>query len=207
MESRQLSVQLLEKHKRALNGDDLSRPLWNMELLQSMEWKRFEELSEALLKEIGLHTSCTEFGADVDIEIYSKTEERRVAAIVQCKAWSNAVDVQHVSEFFALMATKGIKKGYFITTSSFTESAMAYGKIEGLSLISGRKLLQLISALSPEKSNKLLKLATAGDYTTPSCPDCGTKMHTREAPDSGYQFWGCSGYPRCSGKLNMEKAA
>jgi len=179
---------------------------WSLELLQSLEWKRFEALSEALLKEIGLHTRCSDLAAGIDIEIYSRIEPARVAAIAQCKAWPDPVDEQRVSDFFAVMTAKGVKKGYLITSSSFTDNAKAYGKIDGITLIGGRRLLQLIGALSPEKSDKLLKLATQGDYTTPSCPGCGLKMLTRQAPDSDYQFWGCIRYPRCTETLEMKQA-
>jgi len=180
---------------------------WSMELLQSLEWKRFEELAEALLKEIGLHTRCTDYDIGIDIEIYSKIEPTRVAAIAQCKACSHLVDVEHVSDFFGLMAAQGIKKGYLITSSSFTDAAITYGNMDGVSLINGKRLLQLIGALCPEKSDKLLKLATEGDFTTPSCPGCGLKMRAIKAPDSDFQFWGCIRYPRCSGRLEMQSAA
>lgn len=37
----------------------------------------------------------------------------------------------------------------------------------------------------------------------PSCPECGLSMVKRTSQPSGYQFWGCSGYPQCTGKLNV----
>ena len=37
----------------------------------------------------------------------------------------------------------------------------------------------------------------------PSCPECGRSMVKRVSRTSGYQVWGCSGYPQCTGKLHV----
>jgi four helix bundle suffix protein len=41
----------------------------------------------------------------------------------------------------------------------------------------------------------------------PNCPQCGKPMALRTArkgPNSGNQFWGCSGYPECKGTLSLD---
>ena len=44
---------------------------------------------------------------------------------------------------------------------------------------------------------QLLKLATQGDFLTPTCPSCGIKMVPRKSTQVGREFWGCTNYPRC----------
>ena len=172
---------------------------WSLEVLKSLEWKRFEELCEALFNEISLDARCTEFGADggIDIKLYDKNSPDTLVAIAQCKAWSNPVGVKEIREFYGVMVAAKINKAYFVTTSSFTEDAIRFSKSSEVTLINGVTLLKLIASRSPEKSAQLLKLATAGDYTTPTCPNCGLKMVTRTASNSGNQFWGCSTVPKC----------
>ena len=181
---------------------------WSLDVLQSIEWKRYEELCEALFNELNLIARNTKFGADggIDIELYAKNAPDTLVAIAQCKAWSNPVGVAQIRAFYGVMAARSIKKGYFITTSSFTDDARMFGEADGLSLINGNTTLKLIGAMTKEQSDKLLKLATKGDYTTPTCPSCGLKMLSRTASKSGTQFWGCRNYPRCKGKLNMKNS-
>lgn len=180
---------------------------WSLELLQSIEWKRFEELCEAVFNEINLVARNTVFGADggIDIKLYDKNSPDTLVAIAQCKAWSTSVGVKEIREFYGVMVAAKINKAYFVTTSSFTKDAIKFSKTSEVTLINGKQLLKLITSRSPEKSAQLLKLATVGDYTTPTCPSCGLKMVTRTVSNSGNQFWGCSSYPRCKGKLNMKK--
>ncbi|RLL52209.1 hypothetical protein D8Y20_07320 [Mariprofundus sp. EBB-1] len=180
---------------------------WSLELLQSIEWKRFEELCEAVFNEINLLARNTQLGADggIDIELYDKKSPKNLLAIAQCKAWSNPVGVKHIREFYGVMAASRISKGYFVTTSSFTVDAIEFSKKSKVTLIDGGTVLKLIESRSPDKASALLKLATAGDYTTPTCPVCGQKLIARKVSRSGRQFWGCRSYPRCKGKLNMKQ--
>jgi len=48
---------------------------------------------------------------------------------------------------------------------------------------------------------QLLDFATAGDWTTPTCPSCGVKMAARNSKRR--RFWGCVHFPKCRGTLQM----
>jgi restriction system protein len=57
----------------------------------------------------------------------------------------------------------------------------------------------------PEVSkNKLLALAVAGDYRTPTCSQCGVKMVKRKSKRGA--FWGCMNYPTCRQRLAIKKS-
>ncbi|WP_408021560.1 topoisomerase DNA-binding C4 zinc finger domain-containing protein [Solemya pervernicosa gill symbiont] len=61
-------------------------------------------------------------------------------------------------------------------------------------------MLSMILELPTDAQQRLLSMATSGDYKTPSCPSCGEKMvvrTTKKGTQTGKQFWGCSHYPRC----------
>lgn len=176
---------------------------WSLGLLRAIEWKRFEDVTAAYFDEIGFITKTTGLGADggFDVELHLPNETKP-DAVVQCKAWApgQPVGVKPIRELFGVMAAAGVDRGVFVTTSTFTDEAIAFARGKALELINAEALLDRIHELPAEAQSRLLARATEGDYTTPSCPKCGTKMVHRTASkgrDAGEAFWGCVNYPRC----------
>jgi len=67
-------------------------------------------------------------------------------------------------------------------------------------LIDADLFLGQIRRLTPEARSGLLHVATRGDCTTPTCPNCDDKMIERTAAkgaNAGSKFWGCRNFPRC----------
>lgn len=182
---------------------------WSLELLASLEWKRFETVCSEYLRLIGYDPKETQIGADggVDIWVY-KGDGQRPVGIVQCKAWTTyKVGVKPVRELYGVMAAEKVANGKFITSGEFTSEAEAFAEGKRLQLISGSKFLAAIRKLSPEKQGELLALALDGDYLTPTCPQCGRKMVLRRGRNQNSQeFWGCPGFPRCRSTLVYKPA-
>lgn len=182
---------------------------WNAELLSSLEWKRFEMVCAGLFERLGFVTKTTIMGADggVDIHLYRPPAEQPVA-IVQCKAWTgnSKVGVRFIRELHGVMASMKVAEGIFATTTTFSEEAKNYAKANGIDLMDGAAVLASILTLTDEQQAGLLRLATAGDYTTPTCPSCAVKMTKREPKAGGKTFWGCVNFPRCRSIINMAKA-
>jgi restriction system protein len=110
--------------------------------------------------------------------------------------WSNR-------ELLGAMSHLQIPAGFFMAQGGFTEDAKAFAKTNPISLIDGDMLLTMIQRLPDGGQQRLLRYATEGDFTTPTCPSCGTKMISRSGPRGA--FWGCRGYPRCKGKFGMRR--
>ena len=181
----------------------------NLELLQSIEWKRFEELCEVVFSYLNLHARNSQLAADagIDLELYDKKAPEHLVAIAQCKACLKPVGVKHIRAFYGVMAATKVSRAYFLTTSSFTEDAIKFSRKSEVTLIDGATFLKLIESRSQDQADALLRLATEGDYTTPSCPGCGLKMVVKTASKTGAEFWGCRIYPRCKGKLKIKKGS
>lgn len=175
-----------------------SKPVaWSLALLREMEWKRFEEVSAAYFRELGLISKTIRCGADggVDATLYAPGSEEPVA-IVQCKAWNSyTVGVKPVRELLGVMAAQRVPKGIFMATGRYTAEALQFAQDNPLELMSGEQILSRIAALTPESQQRLLVVATEGDYMVPTCPSCGIKMVAREGRD-GKPFWGCRNFPR-----------
>lgn len=169
-----------------------------LELLCSIDWKRFEELVSAWFKMQGFFISMQTRGPDGGVDVWLFQSGERVGA-VQCKAWeSKQVGVAIIRELYGVIQSDGIKQGYLYCTSGFTQDAVLFAdKVGCITLVTGTQFVSHISNLPESQKEYLYKLATRGDYKTPTCPACGIKMVARRGRNGRPDFWGCRNYPRC----------
>ncbi|MEZ5413685.1 MAG: restriction endonuclease [Opitutaceae bacterium] len=169
------------------------------ELLDRLEWKRFEDLVCLYYRAIGVRAELTGIGADggVDIKLYAGNAILPTT-YVQCKAWGTRdVDVKPIRELFGVMSADQVTEGIFITTGRYTASALEFARSNGIQAISGPDLIAMFSTLPKEQQASILAQITSGDFTTPTCPSCNVKLVLR----SEGKFWGCRNYPRCKTKI------
>jgi len=177
---------------------------WSLQLLQALEWKRFEELGAAYFEMKGHAVQMTGLGADGGVDCYLYGRGGGVSkplGAVQCKARrSSRIGVRPVRELLGIMTDVGCPLGIFITTTTYTAEAEQFAVGKHIQLLVGNRFLSLIQSLPADEQGELLARATAGDHWTPSSPRCGTKLILRTARRGkrvGSQFWGCKNYPGC----------
>ena len=178
---------------------------WSPAVFAAIEWRRFEAVCEKLFAQAGFETRSQSHGADggVDIWLYRRNAEGPVA-VVQCKHWQGKqVGVRELREFFGVMTAKGLKRGTYATTSTYTSDAQQFAKDNHINTLDASDLLSMIAKRSPEQQQALLDVAFEGEYWRPTCASCGTKMVERTPAKGGIKFWGCSRYPRCKSRLPM----
>lgn len=191
-----------EFDRKATTSKPNSKPeYWDLELLKSLEWKRYEEVCKEYLRLKHCDASMTCIGADGGIDIRINNSENKTVALAQCKAYSNAIKVNMVRELYGVMAHEKVRTGIFLTTSTFTNDAKEFAKEKQLLLIDGNEMIKLIKEMEPEKQKTILNMATEGDYTTPTCARCDTKMVLRKGQKG--DFWGCKNFPRCRSTLQV----
>ncbi|WP_227494391.1 restriction endonuclease [Ramlibacter pallidus] len=185
------------------SGSDDPRPSrqqgWSAQVFRDIEWRRFEAVCERLFAQAGFEAKTQSHGADggVDIWLYSKNATGPVS-VVQCKHWSGRqVGVKEVREFLGVMTAKGVKRGTYATTSTYTPAAAEFARENGIHVMDGVGLLGLIARRSKEQQEQLLAVAYEGDYWRPTCASCGVKLVDRVSGKDGSHFWGCVNYPRC----------
>lgn len=136
---------------------------WSLELLRSIEWKLFEELSIAYYKEKGIAAQLIRLGADggVDIRLF-QDNSGNPTSIVRSKACNSPwVGAEEIREFLGVMSEKNIPKGFYMAPSTFSEDAKEIAKANRIILIDGVMLLALIQRLPEDSQKRLLKLAAA----------------------------------------------
>lgn len=180
---------------------------WSRELIDRIEWKRFEDLCRAFYRVKGIRAETTPLGADggVDIRLFQDdTAPERCTAVVQCKAWNQAVGVKPMRELRGVMAHERVDKAFFMAPNGFTDEARAFAAENRITLLDGKLFLAMLERLPEPLRQQLLDFATEGDWTTPTCPSCGVKMAARDSKRG--RFWGCTHFPRCRATLQMRSA-
>lgn len=180
--------------------------VWTENLLQSIEWKLFEDLCMAYLRIKNCDANITSTGADGGIDIKITDRNGTVFAVAQCKAWRKPIGVKLIRELYGIMAGEHIKLGLFLTTSGFSEDARNFADGKSLILIDSREMVNAINRLAADDRAKLDELISQNDYQTPTCVSCNTKMVKRTAksgPNAGNEFWGCVNFPRCRNTMKM----
>lgn len=77
------------------------------------------------------------------------------------------------------MAADRIKTGIFLTTSEFTNDALAFSKDKNLLLIDCDNLIRLNNGLDSFSKKRINLVATEGDYSILTCLRCDVKMVKR----------------------------
>lgn len=172
---------------------------WSAQLLQDLDWRRFELLAAAIWRARGHRVEEQTGGADggVDFRVYQKDAPARLWAVAQCKSWRGSeVGVEPVRALWGVCAHFNAEVALFYGLPQFTSAAREFSNNKALRLFSSDEVLAQIAQLPTEAQAQLLQDATRGDYRTPSCPGCLQACVVRTNQRDGNQFWGCRNYPR-----------
>lgn len=181
---------------------------WSLDVLDRIEWKRFEDLCCEFYREKNIRAETTRLGADggIDIRLFqNEADPGQLTAIVQCKALSKQVGVATVRELRGVMAHEKVEKAFFMAPRGFTDDATVFARANRIILLDGKLILAMLQRLPEASAKRLFDFATQGDWTIPTCPKCGAKMTARDSKRG--RFWGCSTYPRCHAKMSMRTRA
>ncbi|WP_232056734.1 restriction endonuclease [Methylomonas rhizoryzae] len=187
-----------------------SEVIWTKAFLKSLEWKRYEEVCMEYLRIKNCQANVTCIGADGGIDIKIADSAGTVFAIGQCKAWNRQIGVSLIRELYGVMAADKVKHGIFLTTSEYSKDALEFAKGKNLLLVDCDELVGLINGLNEIDKRRIDLIATAGDYTTPTCVRCNVKMIKRTArngKNAGGNFWGCPNYPKCKNTMQVRQEA
>lgn len=189
------------------------------ESLRELSWLEFERLlAEAFRREGYAVEPGGGSAPDGGVDLRLFREGRLV--LVQCKHWKVwKVGVKIVRELRGVVSSEGADGGIVVTSGKFTAEAVDFARTSGIRLVDGEELLLMIRAVQRKPQAQattatgpassvapVVASVAAPDTLTPACPKCGGVMVARTAqkgPNAGSRFWGCSGYPRCRGIVNV----
>lgn len=136
---------------------------WSLELLQTIEWQRFELLCAAYFEALGFSAKTQSHGPDGGIDIHlGHPGMPHYRALAQCKAWNtNTVGSAPVREFFGVMSKENVDQGFYLTTGKYAPGAIQFAAGTHLHLTDGAELLDRILMLPPDTQDALFQIASA----------------------------------------------
>ncbi len=177
--------------------------------IAAMTWRHFEQLVGESFRLQGF--SVLEMGGagpDGGVDLVLHKDGKRY--LCQCKHWKTwAVGVGVVRELKGVIAAQEAEGGYVITGGHFTREAEAFARKCGIELIDGLTLERMILLVTATHGATDAKpeSSTRGD---PKCPMCGAAMQEKVAGQGAFKgrpFWSCVTYPKCRGKVHIERVA
>lgn len=187
------------------------------ESLRELTWLEFERLLAEAFRREGYRVEPGGGSApDGGVDLRLFREGRLI--LVQCKHWKVwKVGVKIVRELRGVMSSEGADGGIVVTSGKFSGDAVDFARASGIRLVDGEELLLMIRAvqrrpqatMATASASPVAPVVTpvaAPDTLTPACPKCGGVMvirTARQGANAGGRFWGCSGYPRCRGIVNV----
>jgi hypothetical protein len=171
--------------------------------LRAMDWFQFERVIATLYESRGNRVE-RRGGANADggIDLVLYRNEKRAA--VQCKHWRVwKVRIRDLREFFGAMKVEGFDQGLYVTLQGCTRDARNFAEEHGIKILDSYEVEGMLTKTSAEA---LAQIRSIIDDPTKHCPKCGAPMVVRTARrglNYGSQFWACSRFPLCRGKMRL----
>lgn len=171
-----------------------------------LSWREFELLISEAFRRRGYDVSETSAGPDDGVDL--RLRKASALYLAQCKHWkTRRVGVNVVRELLGVISAEHADGGYLVTSGRFTKDAREFAASNGITLINGRDLDEM---LEDARFEPLIDFPIGSTHTpalsAAACPECGTGMVRRTArkgPNTGNDFWGCPEFPKCRGTRSL----
>lgn len=153
---------------------------WSPELIAGLDWVRVAELARGLAAEAGCELAGSRTLADGSV-LFGMIESPRSAkpqrVLVKIAPWNEwGASPETVARFAQEVATAKNTRGILIAPAGFSTAAMHAAQQHRIEAVDATALQTALSALPEEKSSVMFAIATAGDFSTPTCPMCQRKL-------------------------------
>jgi restriction system protein len=109
--------------------------------LRSMNGSEFERFVADAFRKMGYAVEVTGGVSDHGVDLLMRKDDQLIA--VQCKCWSGSVGEPVVRDFWGSLMNSGAQFGYIVTTSSFTDQALAFAQGKSIGFIDLDALVNL----------------------------------------------------------------
>lgn len=108
--------------------------------LQALDPIAFEEVVAVVFRALGYQVEMTKRSGDqgIDLSLVRGNDERAVA---QCKRYRGSVGEPAIRDFYGALVHANARRGFFVTTGTFTLAALTWAQGKPLTLIDGADFL------------------------------------------------------------------
>jgi restriction system protein len=169
--------------------------IWTSELINLLEWKRFEKLCTRLFETKGFACKTTNLASNegIDIHLYFGKDKPVLDRIVHCNTSNQKTGIEPMRALLVLMQSEKARRGTFVSRGGFTQEALDFAAQNNLHTLDSAQLLEMIAGITEPEANLLLEQITENDYVTPTCGCCGIKLLPRSL-FSDKPYWICANW-------------
>jgi restriction system protein len=165
-----LGALLLGLHALARRNPPANRREWSASVFDAIEPRGFDAFCERLFAQAGFEPRAQPPGNDGSVDFWlSSRHALGPVAIVRCRHSTAPIEVREVRDFQGVMASQGLKRGSYATTSTFGEHAAQFAKEHGINALDRRRLLAVIAKRTPQQQQELLAIAFEPTTATAPC--------------------------------------
>jgi hypothetical protein len=164
---------------------DIDSSQWSLELLRRLDWRRFHDLAETMLSRAGYMVEgerSEEDGSRILSIRRGSRRENRADALLFLAGWEAfRISERHFANFVDEMERCQVSQGVLVTPGDFSAGAARAARSDKFELIDGDAFMATMQDLPESDLEWLLAVTTAGEFASPTCPQCGLKMQWRES--------------------------
>lgn len=115
-----------------------------LDFLYSISPREFEEAIGVMYESLGYNVKLTPFTDDRGKDLIIHKDSKKY--VVECKRYAKDKKIGRpaLQKFFAAISEEKAVKGFYVTTSSFTKTAMDYAGNNNIELVDGRELINIM---------------------------------------------------------------
>lgn len=154
----------------------------------------FETFLKCHFQNLGFRTETTPATGDYGADLILRKNNEKI--IVQAKRYKDKVGIKAIQEVVAAVGHYKAQKGYVVTNSYFTKSAINLANSNSIELWDRKKIIEIMTK-DVGLQQKLQQISKEKDEVIKNnkCPWCGNELLKKNGK-FGY-FIGCSSYPKC----------
>jgi HJR/Mrr/RecB family endonuclease len=156
-----MAILLVSRSRRIRKANLLART----SLYKDYSPIEFEHVTAEIFRQLGFEARVTPASGDEGLDVILSRNGRKIG--VQCKQYKNPVGPGAIREFSGSLMAADLTKGYFVTTSDFTEAAKQAAKKSKVEirLISGEQIGALRNQVDEHINTDLIPWAWWGRMT------------------------------------------
>jgi len=170
--------------------------------IDKMDGFQFEYYLSLVFKGLGYKSKVTKSRGDFGADLVLTKDSQKV--VVQAKRYSKKVGIKAIQEINTSRNYYGAEHAWVVSNNYFTKPAQVLAEKNQVHLVDREELMKMILKINPNFKPNPNIIRHSVPPKSIKCPRCRSVMVLRQSKYG--EFYGCSNYPKCTGRLQIGKA-